>query len=113
MNTSDCIFCKIIAKQIPSTIIDETDDLIVIKDINPKATIHYLIIPKKHIRDFRDFEQRDSELAGNMLMMAKKLSKDLSDCKAFRLVINNGAEAGQCVFHAHMHFLAGKRIPSF
>jgi histidine triad (HIT) family protein len=110
---SECIFCKIIAKQVPSTIIDETDDLLVIKDIYPKASIHYLIIPKKHISNVRDFSKDDRAMAGDMILMAQKLSQEIPDPKAFRLIMNNGPEAGQCVFHAHMHFLAGHRLPGF
>lgn len=112
MNSS-CIFCKIIAKQIPSTVIAETDDIIVIKDINPRAPIHYLIIPKKHMADLTGFEYQDVQLAGNMLLMAKELAQQLSGSQAFKLVVNNGADAGQCVFHAHIHFLAGKKMADF
>jgi histidine triad (HIT) family protein len=79
----------------------------VIKDINPKASIHYLIIPKKHITDLSHFEDNDQALAGSLLLMAKSLSKDLGGA-AFRLVVNNGADAGQIIFHAHIHFLSGK-----
>ncbi len=110
---NECIFCKIIAKEIPSTLIEETEDLIVIKDLYPKASTHYLIIPKKHIADIREFETTDSALAGKMLMMAQKLSTALPEPQAFRVVVNNGKEAGQCVFHLHMHFLAGKTMPEF
>lgn len=110
---NSCIFCKIIAKQIPSTVIAETDDIIVIKDINPKAPVHYLIIPKKHIKDLTELELQDVELAGNMVLMAKQLSQELSGPQAFRLIVNNGADAGQCVFHAHVHFLAGKKMAEF
>jgi len=110
---NECIFCKIIAKEIPTTLIDETEDLIVIKDINPKATIHYLIIPKRHIPDLRHFTHDDQSIAGNMLLMAQRLSNSLSEPKAFRLVINNGPEVGQCVFHSHIHFLVGKKLAAF
>jgi histidine triad (HIT) family protein len=113
MSIKECIFCKIIAGEIPSTAVDETDELLVIKDINPKATIHYLIIPKKHMADVRHLTAKDELLAGKMMMMAQVLSTRLPEPQDFRIIINNGVEAGQCVFHLHMHFLAGKRIPAF
>lgn len=107
---NSCIFCKIIAKQIPSHIIAENDHVLVIKDINPKAPIHYLIIPKKHFADLGQMEIEDLELAGQMLMMAKIVSSTLPEPKAFKLVVNNGADAGQMVFHSHIHFLAGQKM---
>lgn len=97
----------------PSAIITQTDDIVVIKDIAPKAPIHYLIIPKKHIDTLQSFEPVDQPLAGNMFMMAQTLGKQLPNPQAFRVVINNGAAAGQQVFHVHMHFLAGSTISEF
>ncbi len=110
---AECIFCAIIAGSIPSDKVVETENLIVIKDISPKASIHYLIIPKKHIADMQSLGSDDAQLAGDMMLMATRLSQDLSDPRAFRIIVNNGAAAGQCVFHLHMHFLAGKKMPGF
>jgi len=110
MSNKNCIFCKIIAKEIPATVIKETDDILVIKDIAPKTPIHYLIIPKKHIADLQSLQDADKALACNMFFMAQELSKNLPGSKAFRLVSNNGHEAGQRVFHIHLHFLAGKEL---
>lgn len=111
MNT--CIFCSIIQGKIPSTKIAESQDLLVIKDIAPKASIHYLIIPKVHVADIQSCNEQQLKIAGNMLVVAKELGKQLQSPGAFRLVINSGAQAGQQVFHMHMHFLAGKTLPSF
>lgn len=107
---TECIFCRIINKEIPSNPIKETDELIVIKDINPKAPIHYLIIPKKHIQDIQSFENQDLNLAGQLLFAARDLSQSLPGPSDFKLVVNSGKQAGQCVFHVHLHFLAGKQF---
>lgn len=112
-SSSDCIFCKIISGQIPAEIIAQNDDILVIKDIVPKAPIHYLIIPKKHIRDVQSFGTGDCCIAGKMFKMAQKLSSEDERARDFRLLINSGSQAGQCVFHVHMHFLAGKNLPHF
>jgi histidine triad (HIT) family protein len=105
----NCIFCKIIAKQLPSKVIAETQDVIVIDNIFPKTPIHYLIIPKKHIADINALTPEDTMLVGEMVLIAKKLSEDLpAGSQHFRLAVNNGSGAGQSVFHLHFHFLAGK-----
>lgn len=108
---TDCIFCKIIARELPSSIVAETDNLLVIKDIHPKASIHHLIITKKHIVDVQSIQQQDMSLINDMFTMAQQLSKQLQT--DFRIVINSGYNAGQRVFHLHMHFLAGKAVAEF
>ena len=107
----DCIFCKIISKQMPATIVDETDKVIVIKDIAPKATIHYLIIPKAHYKDLQS--ATECNVACSMMSMARKLSANNPEAAEYRLVLNNGHKAGQRVFHLHMHFLSGAQIAEF
>jgi len=103
----DCIFCKIINKEKPSDFVYENDKLIVIKDINPKAPIHLLIIPKKHIHSVNHFEESDKELIGEMILCAKKIAKE-KNLAGYKLLINVGREAGQIVDHIHMHLLSGK-----
>jgi histidine triad (HIT) family protein len=105
----DCVFCKIIAGELPAKIIAQNDTIIVIKDIAPKAPIHYLIIPKKHIVDIRAFDEMDHELGSQITLMAQQLSRTLKSCP-FKLVVSSGQEVGQCVFHLHAHFLSGSRL---
>lgn len=104
------IFTKIINREIPAKIVDETEDLIVIHDIAPKAPVHLLIIPKKEIKDIQSFANDDFHYADKMFRMAKKLSREIPGAEDFRVVINSGAKAGQKVFHVHMHFLAGTQM---
>lgn len=110
---NDCIFCKIIERTIPSEIVAENDSVIVIKDIAPKAPTHFLIIPKKHIKDLRDVQESDSQLLADMLLITHQLSQKLEGSGSFRLIFNTGREVGQSVFHLHSHFLAGKHMHDF
>lgn len=104
---NNCIFCKIIKKETKADIIKENDNLIVIKDIQPKAPVHYLIIPKKHIETINDLEEDDKKLIGEMVYMAKEIAKE-KGIKGYKLIFNVGKDGGQIVNHIHLHFLAGK-----
>lgn len=106
----NCIFCKIINGLIPCQKIHETPDLIVIKDIAPRAPIHYLIISKKHIKNLQSAADEDKGLLGTMLLTARDLSRELAHPQEFRIVSNNGSSVGQSVFHIHFHFLSGKNL---
>lgn len=100
------IFKKIIAKEIPSDIVYETDDIIVIKDINPKAKIHLLIIPKKDIPTINDLENNDRELLAEMFFVAKKIAKDMWIEEWYKLCFNVWAKWWQEVMHIHLHLLS-------
>ncbi|MBI3756301.1 MAG: histidine triad nucleotide-binding protein [Deltaproteobacteria bacterium] len=105
----DCIFCKIAKKDIPSTAVLENDTLIAIKDINPQAPVHVLILPKKHYSTI--LECKDKNLLGDMLSMANQIAENLGvGKKGFRVVINTNSQGGQTVFHLHMHLLAGRPL---
>lgn len=108
---SDCIFCKIAAKQIPTHVVYEDTDVLAFKDINPKAPTHLLVIPKKHIEKLSDLQPADAELGGKMLLAVGKIAEHIGIKDAgFRVVINNGKFAGQEVFHLHFHVLGGKQM---
>ena len=104
------IFEKIIDRELPSNIIYEDDKCIAIEDIAPKAPIHILIIPKKPIRMLSEANAEDQKLLGHLMLVVKRVSIKLNVKDAFNIVINNGAEAGQTVFHLHIHLLAGKNF---
>ncbi len=105
----DCIFCKIIEGEIASTRLYEDESFVVIKDINPQAPVHLLVVPKRHYSTLVDCN--DSEILGGLMDVAKKVATEegLSD-RGFRLVVNTNEEGGQTVFHLHMHLLAGRSL---
>ncbi|HLX63166.1 MAG TPA: histidine triad nucleotide-binding protein [Planctomycetota bacterium] len=106
---SDCIFCKIGAKQIQSMVVFDDDDLIAFRDINPQAPVHILIIPKKHYTSLNDVEAAEIGLIGRMFSAAKSIAKqEKINGSGYRLVMNTGANAGQSVAHLHLHLLGGR-----
>jgi len=108
---SDCLFCKIINREIPADIIYEDDLVLAFSDINPQAPNHILIIPKKHIAKVSDLKEEEAHLIAQMVMAANKIAeeKGLTD-KGFRIVLNCGKDAGQEVFHVHLHLLSGRKF---
>lgn len=105
---SECLFCKIVKKEIPAEIIYENDDVLAFRDISPQAPVHVLVIPKKHVSDVS--EVSDSTLLGKMAEAATIVAKQDSIDDGYRLVINKGEKAGQTVFHLHMHLLGGRAL---
>jgi histidine triad (HIT) family protein len=108
---SDCIFCKIGAKQIQSMIVHDEDDLLAFRDINPQAPVHILIIPKKHYTSLNEVDVAESGLIGKMFSAAKQIAKqEKINGTGYRLVINTGVNAGQSVAHLHLHLLGGRTM---
>ena len=105
---SATLFEKIINREIPSDILYEDDLSFVIKDINPQAPTHLLIIPKKVIPKLSDASKDDQIILGHLMLVAGKIADELGLDETFRLVVNNGAKAGQSVFHLHLHLLSGR-----
>lgn len=102
------LFEKIIARDIPADVVFEDDHCIVIKDINPAAPVHVLIIPKKPIPKLADAETEDQALLGHLMLTAGEVARQLGVEEGFRLIVNNGEGGGQTVFHLHLHLLAGR-----
>ena len=108
---SDCLFCKIIAKKIPAKIIHEDADTLAFEDINPQAPVHVLIIPKKHIPSALEITAEDEGLIGHLFSVAGKIAREKGIAeRGFRLVVNTNADAGQEVYHIHLHVLGGRRM---
>jgi histidine triad (HIT) family protein len=102
------IFGKIIRREIPADIVYEDDWCLAFRDVNPQAPTHVLVIPKQEIVKLSDAGAGDQALLGHLMLAAGKIARQLGVGDAFRLVVNNGAEAGQSVFHLHLHILAGR-----
>lgn len=107
MNT---IFGKIIRREIPADIVYEDEHCLAFRDINPQAPTHVLLIPKKEIARLADATDEDQAMLGHMMLAAGRIARELGVEDAFRLVVNNGADAGQSVFHLHMHIIAGRTL---
>ncbi|MGD9108601.1 MAG: histidine triad nucleotide-binding protein [Gammaproteobacteria bacterium] len=107
----DCLFCKIAKGEIPANIIYQDDLVVAFDDIHPKAPVHKLIIPRKHIATINDLEAEDNNLIGHMTQIAKKLAKEFKvDQSGYRVLMNCNKNAGQVVFHIHMHLLGGRTL---
>ena len=105
----DCIFCRIVAGQIPARKVHEDDELLVFHDINPWAPVHVLVIPKQHLPTLSDAGPEHEGLLGRMLGLAPRLMRQLGVTGGFRTVVNTGPDGGQEVYHLHMHVFGGPR----
>ena len=104
-----CLFCRIAAGEIPAELVYDTPDVVAFRDINPQAPTHILIIPRKHVPSVSELEDGDAEVMGSLFRAAQELArKEEIEESGYRMVVNAGADAGQAVFHIHMHLLGGR-----
>lgn len=107
----DCLFCNIVEKKIPADIVYEDDKVVAFRDINPQAPTHILVIPHKHIPTINDITAEDHALVGHLFTTAKHIAAEQGHSDAgYRVVMNCNEEAGQTVFHIHLHVLGGRRL---
>ena len=107
----DCLFCKIIAGEIPGTIVYQDDRLVALKDINPQAATHVLVIPRRHIASLNHLAPEDDVLVGEMVRRAAAIAREHGHADGgYRTVFNTNGDAGQTVFHIHLHVLGGRRF---
>lgn len=107
----NCIFCKIINKEIPSGMVYSDKDIVAFNDINPQAPVHIVIIPRKHIERLSEITEGDSGLMGRLVFVAKKIAQEKNIAESgYRLVFNCNKDAGQAVFHIHLHLLGGRKF---
>ena len=107
MSEENCLFCKIIAGKIPGDFAHQDDSCVVIRDINPQAPMHVLVIPREHMESLDDASQREESLLGHLLRVGARIANEQGH-DSYRTVINTGAGAGQSVFHLHVHVLGGR-----
>jgi histidine triad (HIT) family protein len=108
---ADCLFCKIVSGDIPGAIVYRDDHLVAFKDINPQAPLHALIVPRRHIATLNDLVREDDDLVGEMVRRAAAIAQEHGYAeRGYRTVFNCNAEAGQSVFHIHLHVLGGRAM---
>ena len=108
---NNCVFCAIMDGEIPSQKVYEDDKIMIIKDINPKAKLHYLCIPKNHYKLLEDASQEDFTVLSYAFKKISELKKDLGLENGYRIIINQGDDGRQTVFHLHIHILGGEKLP--
>jgi histidine triad (HIT) family protein len=111
MSEQNCLFCKIVAGEVPAGLVHEDERAVAFRDINPQAPTHVLVIPRAHVESLNDAAQTDEPLLGHLLRVAARVAnrEGLSE-SGYRTVINTGADAGQSVFHVHVHLLGGRTL---
>jgi histidine triad (HIT) family protein len=106
--SADCLFCRIVAGEIPATIVLDADRVMAFRDISPQAPVHVVVIPKEHHADVSALTASDPQLAGELLEAASRVAREEGLAHGFRVVLNSGADGGQTVFHVHAHLLGGR-----
>jgi histidine triad (HIT) family protein len=106
--SADCLFCKIVSREIPATLVHETDRVLAFRDISPQAPVHVVVIPKDHHADVSALAAADPALAGELLAAVADVARAEGLTAGFRTVLNTGADGGQTVFHVHAHVLGGR-----
>ena len=105
----NCLFCRIVRREIPATIVAETEDCVAFRDINPQAPVHVLVVPREHVESLNDTP--DARLVGRLALVAADIARTEGVAgSGYRTVINTNADAGQSVFHIHLHLLGGRRL---
>lgn len=111
--STDCLFCKIVDREIPSDLVYEDDDLIAIRDISPQAPTHILVVPKRHVATVNDLADGDADLVGRVVLRAKAIAADEGLAESgYRLILNCNQDGGQTVYHLHLHLLGGRQMRS-
>ena len=110
MTQPDCLFCKIVRREIPAALLFENDDVLAFNDINAQAPSHVLVIPKRHVTSLDDLGDSDGGLAGALLLGAQRAARERGLAAGYRTVINTGGDAGQSVAHVHVHVLGGRHL---
>ena len=106
---ADCLFCRIVAGEIPSEIVTETESVVAFRDVNPQAPVHVLVVPRMHVTDAGELADTEPATVAELVRVARQIVTDAGH-ESYRLVLNTGADAGQTVFHAHLHVLAGRGL---
>ena len=105
---SDCIFCRIVERKLPAKIVFEDETAVAFEDVNPQAPVHLLVVPRRHVATLGETEPKDEGLLGHLVAVAARLAEERGLDSGYRTVMNNGAGAGQSVFHLHVHLLGGR-----
>jgi histidine triad (HIT) family protein len=107
--SDDCLFCRIVSGEIPADVVAETETAVAFRDVNPQAPLHVLVVPRAHVASAADLAAADPASTAELVTVARQVAADAGH-ESYRLVFNTGADAGQTVFHAHLHLLAGRAM---